>query len=398
MSEQNQQETQALARVEKNPFVTLFSKYRQSIAQSLPQHLRVKPELVDKFIRLAATMVATNPKLSQCTPQSLIMNVMKAAQYGLELGVRNQGWLVPFSNHGKMEAVLVTGYEGMCKMARNSGEIKDIRAYVVHEHDTFTIEYGLEDKVHHVPTMRGDPGEAIGVWIKAVYASGMVAAPLFMTRAQVEKVRAKSKSPDSLMWSENFEEGMKKTIVRNYLKLLPYSMEVQETLDRENEIDSGNRPSVDVEGFVVEEEATEQPTQQQLANASAQSLSEDKMPSVTQRVKEQREKQAQHKEKKEPAPTAPTASETVLETLKEKPKADVKPQETAPEAAAEPIKMTVAEFKVKFLDYLDKDAEIVATVMKEQGYKNADDLPSGSFGMLNLLEGIEDAFKEKGGA
>ena len=124
------------------------------IAKALPSV--ITPE---RFTRMVFTALSSNPKLQECTPQSFLGAMMAAAQMGTEVNTAlGQAYILPYNNHGTMEATYILGYRGLIDLAYRSGEVKSVQAHEVYENDVFEYEYGLEPKLKHVPakTNRGN--------------------------------------------------------------------------------------------------------------------------------------------------------------------------------------------------------------------------------------------------
>jgi recombination protein RecT len=60
-----------------------------------------------------------------------------------------------------------------------------------------------------------------------------------MTRAEVDAIRARSRSRDDGPWVTDYAEMAKKTVLRRTLKLCPKSTEMKQALALENAVDSG---------------------------------------------------------------------------------------------------------------------------------------------------------------
>ena len=118
---------------------------QNSLAADLPKHLKG-----DRFVRVALAAMTAQPKLFDCTPESVLLSLMQCASMGLEPsgGVLGQAYLIPFKNICQV----IPGYRGLVKLARNSGEVADVWAEVVYAKDRFDYELGLEPKlVHKLP-------------------------------------------------------------------------------------------------------------------------------------------------------------------------------------------------------------------------------------------------------
>lgn len=195
---------------------------KRQLALAVPKHLPV-----ERLLRVAMTCIRTTPKLLECTPQSLLACVMGCAQLGLEpepfLG---QAYLVPFysSKTRTTEAQLIPGYRGYIALARRSGEVQSVSAQVVYEKDHFRLQYGLDEVLEHIPAS-GDRGTPAGAYVIFRYKDGSHSFD-YMTTADIEKVRKRSKAGESGPWVTDWPEMAKKTVIRRHVKLVPLSVEI----------------------------------------------------------------------------------------------------------------------------------------------------------------------------
>lgn len=75
------------------------------IAKALPSV--ITPE---RFTRMVFTALSSNPKLQECTPQSFLGAMMSAAQMGTEVNTSlGMSYILPYNNHGTMEATYILG-------------------------------------------------------------------------------------------------------------------------------------------------------------------------------------------------------------------------------------------------------------------------------------------------
>lgn len=221
-----------------NTLLGLLEQRRDSIAQLIPKHLNA-----DRLMKVAVNCVGKTPMLQQCTPVSLLQCIITAAELGLEPGgALGHAYLVPY---GKA-ATLIVGYRGFIQLMRNSGQLASIRAVVVHEKDVFEMREGIEQSIKHKPYLDGDAGPLKYVYCVAKLKDGSVQIEL-MTRAQVDAIRARSRSGSSGPWQTDYEEMAKKTVVRRIAKYMPLSAEAEKAL----EIDNGDF----IDGEVVGSEA-----------------------------------------------------------------------------------------------------------------------------------------------
>ncbi|WP_438447440.1 recombinase RecT [Gorillibacterium sp. sgz5001074] len=220
-----------------------LKKMEGEIARALPKHLT--PE---RLTRIALTTIRTNPKLLECTLPSLMAGVMQAAQLGLEPGLIGHCYFVPFKNtkQNTMEVQFIIGYKGMIDLARRSGNIESIAAHVVYDNDFIELEYGLEDKLRHVPWhLRTDkkmdkPGDIKGAYMVAKFKDGghqihyMPYAEIIQHRDRSSGYQnAKKWNRTDTPWLTDEPEMCKKTVVRAGWKWLPISIEIAKEVEKD---------------------------------------------------------------------------------------------------------------------------------------------------------------------
>jgi len=205
-----------------NNFRGVLEKMKPQIQLALPRH--VSP---DRMLRIVLTTVQRTPKLLECTRESLLGCIVQCAQLGLEPdGLLGHAYLIPFFNNrqNQHECQLIVGYKGLLKLARQSGEIASISARVVHEKDVFEFEYGLEEKLRHIPSMDEDPGPLLYAYAIFRLKDGATHFDVMSFR-EIEAIRKRSKSGNNGPWVTDFEEMAKKTVLRRASKMSPASIE-----------------------------------------------------------------------------------------------------------------------------------------------------------------------------
>lgn len=184
---------------------------------------RALPSVItpERFTRMVLSAISTNKKLAECTPQSFLGAMMTAAQLGVEPNTAlGQAYIIPFRNHGVMEAQFQLGYKGLIDLAYRSGEVSIIQAHTVYENDEFDYELGLDPKLRHVPATK-DRGNAVAYY--AVFKTkdggyGFEVMSIDDVRAHAQKY---SKSFGNGPWVNNFNEMAKKTVLKRALKYAP---------------------------------------------------------------------------------------------------------------------------------------------------------------------------------
>lgn len=226
---------------------------KSGIAAALPSVMT--PE---RFTRIALSAVSNNPKLAACTPDSFLGAMMTAAQLGLEPNTPlGQAYLIPYG--GKCQFQI--GYMGLLDLAWRSGEIADIQAEVVYQHDLWEYELGLNPKLRHVPAdgERGDPVRYYAVI--RTKDGGSISAVMSVAdiRAHAKKF---SQSFGNGPWQTNFDEMAKKTVLKRALKYAPLKsdfvrgVQQDETIKSHIDKDMSEVP-VDTEELVIDTDTGE---------------------------------------------------------------------------------------------------------------------------------------------
>jgi recombination protein RecT len=205
----------------------LFEQMKPAIAQAIPKHLTP-----DRLLRIATTSIRTNPKLKVCTPESLLGAVMQCAQLGLEPSILGHAYLIPYKNKGVDECQFQIGYKGLIELARRTGQISSIMAQAVHQNDEFEYEYGINEKLRHVPA-DGERGPVVKYYSYAKFKDGGYSF-MVMSRQDIMIHRDKfSKAKTYGPWVDHFDEMAKKTVLKALMKYMPISVEFQRAVDQD---------------------------------------------------------------------------------------------------------------------------------------------------------------------
>lgn len=221
----------------------LLQKLQPQLLKALPKHLSP-----DRMTRIALTELRKIPKLATCDPMSFCGAIMMCAQLGLEPGgALGHIYLIPFDNRKKnvIEVQVIMGYRGMIELARRSGQIVSLSAHEVYENDIFEFEYGLQEKLRHVPSL-SDRGKLVAVYAVSHFVGGGHQIEV-MSKLDVEKVRARSKTSNSGPWITDYEEMAKKSVLRKLFKYLPVSIEkLQQATTIDEQADMGSQDMKDI--------------------------------------------------------------------------------------------------------------------------------------------------------
>lgn len=183
----------------------------------------------EKFIRIVRTALQITPSLLDCDRNTLYAACMRAAQDGL-LPDGREGAIVQFGKTAQWMPMI----GGLCKKARNSGEIESIDAVVVKENDEFSYWYD-EKGAHflHRPK-KSDRGNDVLTYAFALTKQGFFFEPVDEQQmVEIEKVSRAKNGP----WKGPFRGEMKrKSALRRLCKYrLPSSTDVEDVLNREDE-------------------------------------------------------------------------------------------------------------------------------------------------------------------
>lgn len=199
----------------------MLTACRQQILDASPK--QINPERIK---RMVMTTVRKQPKLLECDHLSVLACVVQAVLLGFEPdNMLGFCYLVPYGR----ECTLIIGYRGLVDLARRSGQLSTIYADIVYEKDFFEFEKGLEPVLKHRPAQSEDRGKPIAAYSVAQLRDGGKQYD-WMWKADIEKIRKRSKASGSGPWVTDWEEMAKKTVIRRMAKLLPMSIEAQKAI------------------------------------------------------------------------------------------------------------------------------------------------------------------------
>lgn len=214
------------------PVKSAQDMFRAQLERSWPRIAAVAPKAMNKerMFQLALSAYNQTPDLAKCSTASVLGCLMKCTALGMEPSAVDglgRAYILPFRNRktGGMEATFILGYKGMIDLARRSGQLTDISARVVHEGDEFEYEYGLDEKLRHIPSTEPVGNRPLThVYMVAHFKDGGHYIDV-MTREEVEAVRERSKAKDYGPWKTDYEAMAMKSVIRRAFKFLPVSVE-----------------------------------------------------------------------------------------------------------------------------------------------------------------------------
>ena len=222
------------------------------IQQLLPTNMTI-----DRFLRIAYTAFRLNPKVADCTQQSIMGALLQAAQLGLEPNTEGQAYIIPYTNtkyiNGKKtfvtEAQFQIGYKGYIALFYRHGAAQVIDMHTVYENDKFEYAYGSQPYLKHCPAIK-DRGKVIAYYAIAILNNGGSVFKVMSKDECIEHGKTHSKcfitkkwddaakayydvephfDPNS-PWAKDLNAMCKKTVLIQLAKLLPKSVELQKAL------------------------------------------------------------------------------------------------------------------------------------------------------------------------
>ena len=207
---------------------------------------------VDEMMKMAVVAATDNPKVLDCSTVSIYRSLMQTCQMGLSLSpILNEAHLIPYGS----TCTLQVGYRGWIKLAKESGEIQDIYAEVVHENDEFRVVKGLKpDLIHELAPVRGVP---TNVYAVALFHSGYARFEV-VPWSDIEKAKnlAKRGSKVNPAWSQWPGEMAKKVAIKRLVKTLTLGSNLARAAAIEHKANDGvfHDPEVDDIEDIIEAE------------------------------------------------------------------------------------------------------------------------------------------------
>lgn len=176
----------------------------------------------ERFVAGAKMAVSLQPDLLQCTPESLLLALFKAARAGIDVsgGFLGHGALVKYGN----ECQFIPMYRGLVALAVVTGVVQDMTPILIHEKDHFVPHEGNRGEIEHVPYIirkRGDSrGEVIGAYTRVLLPSGTKIIKGLLYLDDIDRVESNVKAKNSPWNGPHRVEQIKKTTIKNAWKTL----------------------------------------------------------------------------------------------------------------------------------------------------------------------------------
>lgn len=222
-------EQNSLVGMTQSDIASYLAPMKARLAAVLPKHLSA-----ERIIQMASTTIARNPNIAKCTPASLLGSVMQASILGFPpVDALGYCYFVPYGNQVQFQI----GYRGMIELARRSGRIKMVYAEVVREGDDFEVEFGLDPKLHHRPTL--DPSKPMThVYAVCHFADGG-SNFVVLSRQEVERLRLRNQMQARGVkgaWLTDYEAMAKAKALKQLSKYLPLNIDTVTALQSDEAV------------------------------------------------------------------------------------------------------------------------------------------------------------------
>jgi recombination protein RecT len=238
----------ALAEKPKSAMQTIEEMLKNSekeLGKALPSHMTV-----ERLMRIYITMLRLNPSLQGCDPYTIRAGIFQMAQLGLE-PIDGQAYLVPYNNskRGIKEAQFQIGYKGLVTLFYRHESAVSLNWGIVCDNDTFEYDKGAGILSHKI-NLKAERGPAYAYWVKAKLKNG---AEIFEVMSLIEILkfaRQHSKAFNSGPWQTDRDAMCLKTVLKQLMKLLPKSVEIQKAIS----LDDTTKRTIDVDMSQVPDE------------------------------------------------------------------------------------------------------------------------------------------------
>lgn len=184
----------------------------------------------NKEVSYALQHVSKNKMLSQADGNSVLSSIINVLQVGLSLNpVLKLGYLVPRWDSLSRTNICAfePSYQGLIKLATDSGSVVSVASHLVYENDVFEVHYGTNESIKHNPTFK-NKGEVIAVYAVATLENGNKMIEV-MDISEVNEIKERSDSYKafkagkikSCVWSTDEGEMARKTVIRRLFKYIP---------------------------------------------------------------------------------------------------------------------------------------------------------------------------------
>jgi recombination protein RecT len=168
-----------------------------------------------------------NPKLVECTPQSLWECIASSVQSGFwPVGFPPMAYYIPFNDfkNKKVVATFIPHYNAYVTRMFESGCVRKINCKVVRENDHFIHHEGSDERIEFKSLRTGDRGRRIAVFCITVNQWGSEQITV-LYKEDVDGIKSKSRAAESGPWASKVPLEVDwmwmKSAIRQHRKLLP---------------------------------------------------------------------------------------------------------------------------------------------------------------------------------
>lgn len=189
-----------------------------------------------EFLSGVVAAVQRNPKLLECTPETLLNSFIVMASLKLmPSGVSGEAFVLPYKNRDTMEAQFQLGYQGLVTLLYRAGA-RSIVAEIVRRNDSFKVVSG--EVLHEPDVFADDRGDAIGAYVIVELQTGAKISKV-MSKKEIMGIGekfSKSYKSDFSPWKSNDPElwMWKKTVLKQAAKLMPKNETIYRAIAEDN--------------------------------------------------------------------------------------------------------------------------------------------------------------------
>lgn len=240
----------------------------------------------NSLVTSALTAVSNNYQLKDATPESVYASLMKAAALNLTVDPNlGLAYLVPYKNNSQRvtEAQLQIGYKGLVQLSLRSGQIKSINTGVIYKSEflgfnKITGEFKIDDSI--IPDEENDEVAGYFACITLINGGEMKQfMPISKIIAHASKYSKSYQNDQKLSpnekwkaspWTTDFDAMAEKTVLKNVLKFVPMSLDMQEAIAADEQDMKYAQQVDDVTGLEI-------PNQQQIEEFDKDEYAKQKM-------------------------------------------------------------------------------------------------------------------------
>jgi recombination protein RecT len=221
-----------------------------AITEALPKSKGMDAE---RLSRITLTTLKTNPKLLECSIESLLGCVLTSAQLGLEPNLLGSCYFIPY----KGQVSFQIGYKGLIDLVTRKGDVISIVAQEVRQGDQFHFEYGRNETLKHVPAPMQSRGEPVAYYAYAHLKNGGFVFQV-MSVEEIKKIRDEHSisykfDKQNSIWAKHWESMALKTVLKRLIKYLPISVETQTAVSYDETV----KKDITGEAFTIEADEIE---------------------------------------------------------------------------------------------------------------------------------------------